>query len=534
MQCIRHLLEADITKIDQTLRLLFAIDHIHDWARDRFRRDVCGQLAALMPGSKKYTREDEDIESLRTEYNECQSDYAGPLHNVRRWQIEEVAPNSDLSISEFLEEFDRKSATESLCIRDMAHMNYHVCGLQITESLVYEYLSTAPNELEARRLAIIILDSFEFWDYWHVAQDFLRTMETIWAEEKELEGRTNLDDNEAFLVQVCIKSYLGSLDSSDKSFDRHLLSDWQQIHDLCYVAISPKALVVLQDYLAYPNHEPPVTTPPLSVKDQKALLKELKIVRNCAVQQCLTAAIRRLVVLSFAAEDGSGPFFGVYDEPEHGDPIPCAWKLPGKAYKRHKISMREPSAPHLNSLKLRTRRSVGDVAKIPVLASTTRAIRTKESAVLVVCKLGKCLFLRTYADQEQLSRQALSTFKCDMGPVRWLETFRMRSQTVPSATLHRLLRKFSVQCLALLDVGANKKCTRCRQRFDSYLELYKTAKKQPDLQAHDFRRRLKEVLRSSKLLKMLDHIDTQRVDDSSSDDSSSDKNVSRRRRNKPR
>lgn len=261
--------------MDDALRLLLIIDFIFDWARDEYREKVIRQLNSLVSESNTprttiafppnpptiismaddETAKDHYVEAFREHSTWLRSTasevdvrlndkeieilaqvtenlYIGRPEEIEGWNLDVLNDQMGRIDAKVPINFDslRKYDSQQCAFRDATFIRSRVMGLFITEDNVDLLFHSKGEDYQSIALLRNIITKLEKEDLLILQGDAIAAIEQAWAGYNKDQPEMK-DPSEKFFVLLTFSAYIGS--------------DWEQIRELNYLAVSTKALKAL-------------------------------------------------------------------------------------------------------------------------------------------------------------------------------------------------------------------------------------------------------------------------------------------------
>ena len=217
-----------ILSLDAALQPLLIVDHIFDWARDEYRPDILHRLTMLSDpdfGDTATIGDDSDTYSTR---------------NHERFWTMDVQVDDDQSSSEFdeLPEGIPQSLyaldSPSGVLRHASYMESRFLGLYVTADNVGSLLQTLATESDSIKFAQRLIRCLLKPARMTITGEVLNALEKLWT--GDIRGSANpLSAKTKISVRVVYRTWL--------------TAEWNQVRELCYVAVSEDGLDVLDKAL---------------------------------------------------------------------------------------------------------------------------------------------------------------------------------------------------------------------------------------------------------------------------------------------
>ena len=358
---ILELWEGNIIHEHQALRLLLIIDHIFDWARDVYRRNIIDNLLSLAANPTPSLADDSEIYSTVGRFFD--SDQAPISESASDIILEQTQP---FGVPQLFKFFD----TEKYALRDAKYMYHRFCAFHITLENLDNFCYSVRSMKEAKQLARRLWKGIASPNTWSVTAECLDAVERLWT-NRDRQLQTFQNPEEPFLACFETKSYLSngnrwSLQSNER------IGQWDQIHQLTYIAIAHNAIELLRERTQLKSQYSGMRYKRIPVVPQERVVNLLEQIRFATVEKCFVAAISRTRLCSLASLSSRDEQFaykaasGVrYFEPsfkQNNDLSFNAAELPSIIYKRLKVGMKEPSE---NFLRVSYQLSEHDLAARP-------------------------------------------------------------------------------------------------------------------------------------------------------------------------
>ncbi|KAK2590949.1 hypothetical protein QQS21_011368 [Conoideocrella luteorostrata] len=372
-----RLWNGDVSFLDDALRLLLIMDFIFDWARDDYRERIICQLQYLVSTTNTATAAtfvpryaESTIPSITNELVEKyhniesfmeQSAWVGSRasHTAVYFDDKQTASilqgTANLSISHQEEirswslnvsdgqeghlEAQLPTSSDSLrnydsqqcAFRDATFIRSRVIGLFITENNIDLLFRSRNEDYQSRRQLRQIIVKLEGEDMLLLRGDVIAAMEQAWAgynnDQPEIKN-----PSEEFFVLLTFSAYIGP--------------DWEQIRELCYLAVSTKALKTLCRLGQRPVEFYWVR------RDLELIMSLIQVFLRASISANLSACLYRVSMT---------PYFS--DKPHEDNIFRDNGSLPScvmfhtgtkrlrdliwDIYRRHRIGRTEPSTPYL-------------------------------------------------------------------------------------------------------------------------------------------------------------------------------------------
>ena len=341
-QRILELWEGNIIHEHQALRLLLIIDHIFDWARDVYRRNIIDNLLSLAANPTPSLADDSEIYSTVGRFFD--SDQVPISESASDIILEQTQP---FGVPQLFKFFD----TEKYALRDAKYMCHRFCAFHITLKNLDNFCYSVRSMKEAQQLARRLWKGIASPNTWSVTAECLDAAERLWT-NRDRQLQTFQNPEEPFLACFEIKSYLSngnrlSLQSNER------IGQWDQIHQLTYIAIAHNAIELLRERTQLKSQYSGMRYKRSPVVPQERVINLLEQIRFATVKKCFVAAVSRTRLCSLASLSSRDKQFayraasGVrYFEPsfkQNNDMSFNAAELPSIIYKRLKVGMKEPS-----------------------------------------------------------------------------------------------------------------------------------------------------------------------------------------------
>jgi hypothetical protein len=408
------------------------VDQIVDWARDVYREDILNEMRAVgrlerrAPGTSSHHS---DILSHRPDVHTLTSSIATLDINSR---TDDDWPQN-YNISHLLRFLD----VEGSVIRDARYVHHNYYGICVTVMNVMDMFKVSTSENVQRRHARQLLQILGPRHAWLVTCARLQGLQYLWTgrDNESLWGDAKFIARFGMMSSFVVKPP-GPQDGAGPS-----AGDWQQTHDLCFIAVEKGAVEWIERKAGYSK--------PLNYKfshyqeaSEKLVHDLFKRHRYASVEDHLSAALTTQIWVTKTSRKQRSTKYGTDEEAlflhrGRARYRPCAAvnddvqddaikviSLPKKFWKYLRRGSQEFPAPYLM-----TSKQYGDLTEHP----QAKGIRTKlwpklslfipesESAILVRASTGQhdCLFLKHGAFSSRRKRVVLQinmlTCTCQFG-----------------------------------------------------------------------------------------------------------------------
>ncbi|KID94709.1 hypothetical protein MAJ_09299, partial [Metarhizium majus ARSEF 297] len=363
----------DVCDRNNALRLLLIMDTIFDWARDDYREKVIRQLQALVSEANTPARafsvapslphtvisinESKEIES--DHYVESFSEHSTYVRskvsqvNVHFNSLVQATENLSVSRKEEIQSWNlnvpddhtgrrdiqlrvnfdslRNYDSEQCAFRDATFIRSRVMGLFITEDNVDLLFQSKLEDHQSEYLLGRIITKLKKEDLLVLRGDTITAIEQAWAGYNKDQPEIK-DPYEKFYVLLTFSAYIGS--------------DWEQVRELSYLAVSTRALKSLcklakRDLQFY------------WVRcDLELIMSLVEIFLRASISANLTACLYRVSMTPYLIDEPHDD--NVFRDninlrpclmlrTQKGRPRDLVWDI----YRNHRIGRIEPSAPYL-------------------------------------------------------------------------------------------------------------------------------------------------------------------------------------------
>ncbi len=301
-QHVLDLWTGDITHTDGALSLLRIVDLIIDKARAAYRKEIIRCLLSISENPTPSLIADTDLFGANGQRgrNELRHN-SSPDYSA--------ACNPVFGFPDLLRFFDR----ENRAFRDARFMHHRLCGLILTtrdfDDGLTGLLSHAWSIQGRTRLVDRILDALHRPHKWCVTADYLYDLEKLWTgKDRELDLQPFQNANELFLVSFTVESYFADPKTEAGKSGRRF-EQWDQIHELTYVAIAHDAIPALKRTLSIRGGRQSSCT--LAVEEcpmvsKVWILEQFERIRHAPVKQSFAAAVARYKLLSNISRNTGG------------------------------------------------------------------------------------------------------------------------------------------------------------------------------------------------------------------------------------
>lgn len=350
MQRILELWEGNITYEHHSLRLLLILDYIFDWARDVYRKDIIGCLLSLATNSTPSLAADTDVYSTVGHFMD--------VDQLQEFETTDIMEQTEpFDVPQLLKFFD----TADLAFRDARYMCHKLCALHLTLENLDKFLYSVSSMRESKQLARRLWRSILGSSAWSLTADCLNALEKLWTgKERELQVLQNPEQR--FLVSFEIKSYFSSGEYLLLPEQLPPPGQWDQFHELTYIAIAHDALQALRERTKFSANSLRLRIEDCPNVSQKWVIDHFERIRFAPLRMCFAAAICRCCMYSSSLQSSKGDEESFAAGPDTRGRIkyfvphlatdgslagPGLATLPGVMYRRLKIGMTEPSETFL-------------------------------------------------------------------------------------------------------------------------------------------------------------------------------------------
>ncbi|EYB27190.1 hypothetical protein SNK05_010704 [Fusarium graminearum] len=321
-----RLWSGSVDSLDNALQLLLIIDYIADWARDIYREGIARSLQKIALADTQSLAHDTDIFSL-----------AG---NVKNWDCG-TREISVLGVGQPTEDPLQNFDCGYTSLRDSRFINTKFVGLIITESNIDEFLGTADSNNDLKKLIDSLFSCMQ--QPIRVQGHLLDELEFLWT-ETERNFSVLAHPDEIFYVVVTASFYL--------------TTNWEQIRELNYLAVSESLVKDLVKIGDLQNHSQHIERAPLvnSLAGFKWLVQRTDRYNLAACLSRLCVVTGTWVINDYehrkwvdlpTATDSSGSSSGSFV----GSPMiklsprPHARDFVTSIYLKHQVGRNEPTSP---------------------------------------------------------------------------------------------------------------------------------------------------------------------------------------------
>ena len=208
---------------------------------------------------------------------------------------------------------------------------------------------------EAQLLARRLWKGIVGTNTWCVTAECLNAVEKLWTNQNR-QLQFSQDPEEPFLACFEMKSYLSN-DKPVSLSSKMRIGQWDQIHQLSYIAIARNALEKLREKTEFRPHYVQMRFQNCPEVPQERVITLFEQIRFTPMKKCFAAAVSRARLCSFASRSSHGKQYACkgilgerYFEPSlsQKNTTKCkAAELPWVMYKHLKVGMKEPSESFL-------------------------------------------------------------------------------------------------------------------------------------------------------------------------------------------
>jgi len=311
-----------------------------------YRKEIISSLLSLATNATPSLAADTDVYSTVGHFMD--------LDHMPEFDTGSITEQTEpFDVPQLLKFFD----TTNLAFRDARYMRHKICALHVTLDNLDKFLYSVSTMRESKQLARRLWRSIQGSSTWSVTADCLNAVEKLWT-DKDRELQAFQSPEQPFLVSFEVRSYLANgeylrIDSDERP------GQWDQIHELTYVAIAHDALQALRDRTKFSSRFLHMRLEGCPEVPKEWVIDLFERMRFAPVRRCFAAAMARSLLCSEssrASQDTRNSFAACPDA--HGRVnylVPFLTKsdlgslagLPWMMYKRLKVGMTEPSETFL-------------------------------------------------------------------------------------------------------------------------------------------------------------------------------------------
>lgn len=317
-----------------------------DWAREIYRRDIITELNILVrvqnPDAPLQAYPDQpSLPETRSDADDKQIELMGNyMDSMVITPDTRASSRAALNISHLLELFD----CGEHAIRDASYMHHNLYGIFITLSDVNDLLNSVKTPRASVTLARRLLKYLPPSDACCITTDSLAQIEELWSGQERSCTEWQSDPGDKIIVRFCFNSYLEVRSSSP--------SQWQQVHDLSFVAMTEAAMDSLRISANLQRRRSSADLDKFPEVDLDDLREFFREQRHAPVKECLQRAIDSKVIRTtteMASHDT--PQIRILVTSEATDAVQGIQSIAFQIYEAHVVGRKDPSEKYIHVLR---------------------------------------------------------------------------------------------------------------------------------------------------------------------------------------